>query len=66
MERLLLRPLEAAEALGISRAKAYELIAAGEIPSVKLGGCVRVPVSALENWIAEQVAPRHDAITKGL
>ncbi|MBI2187320.1 MAG: helix-turn-helix domain-containing protein [Acidobacteria bacterium] len=54
-DRLMLRVIEAAEALGVSRAKAYELIAAGEIPSVRIGGCVRVPVAALKDWIARQL-----------
>ena len=49
--RLLLRPSEAANALGISRAKAYELIAAKDLPSVRLGGSIRVPVEALRVWI---------------
>ncbi len=53
-QKLMLRVQEAAEALGVSRAKAYELIAAGQIPSVKLGGCIRVPVAALERWIGAQ------------
>ena len=54
-DRLMLRVVEAAEALGVSRAKAYELIAAGEIPSVRIGGCVRVPLDALRAWIARQI-----------
>jgi excisionase family DNA binding protein len=54
-DRLMLRPVEAGEAIGVSRSKAYELIAAGEIPSVKVGGCVRVPVDALKRWIADQL-----------
>lgn len=54
MDRLTLRVKETAEALGISRAKAYELIAAGEIPSVRIGGCVRVPLDALRAWIRQQ------------
>ena len=53
-DRLMLRVVEAAQALGVSRAKAYALIAAGEIPSVRLGGCVRVPVEALRSWIERQ------------
>ena len=53
-ERLMFRPAEAAHALGVSRSKAYELIASGAIPSVKLGGCLRVPVEALRAWIAAQ------------
>ena len=57
-DRLMLRPAEAAEAIGVSRAKGYELIARGEIPSVKVGGCVRVPVAALQSWIAQQLAAK--------
>jgi excisionase family DNA binding protein len=53
--------MEAAEALGVSRAKTYELIAAGDIPSVRLGGCVRVPVDGLRAWIARQSAERAEA-----
>jgi len=58
IERVLLRPNEAGDAIGISRSKAYELIAKGQIPSLKVGGCVRVPVDALRAWIAKQVADR--------
>lgn len=57
-ERLMLRPGETAEAIGVSRSKAYELIARGEIPSVRVGGCVRVPVDHLRQWIARQVDGR--------
>ena len=53
--RLLLRPAEAATALGIGRTKVYELIAAGELPSIRIGASVRVPVAALEAWIARRV-----------
>ena len=55
-DRLLLRPPEVAEALGIGRSKAYELIASGEIPSIRIGGSVRVPVDALRTWIVRGVA----------
>jgi len=54
--KLLLRPTEAADAMGVSRAKAYELISSGAIPSIRLGGSVRVPVEALRAWIANQLA----------
>ena len=57
-ERLAYRVSEAAERLGISRSKAYELIAAGKLPSIKIGGSVRVPAEALKEWIAQQT---HDA-----
>lgn len=56
MEPILLRPVDAAMALGISRSRIYELIRAGSLPSVKVGGVVRVPVGALREWVAGQLA----------
>ena len=53
--RLLYRPAEAADAIGISRAKIYALIAAGVIPSVRVGQSIRVPVKALVDWIDRQL-----------
>ena len=32
MDRLLLRPAEAAETIGIGRSKVYELLASGDLP----------------------------------
>jgi excisionase family DNA binding protein len=54
MDKLLLRPLEVAELLGIGRSKTYELIGAGLIPSVRIGTSVRVPVESLRAWISKQ------------
>jgi excisionase family DNA binding protein len=63
-DRMLYRPAEAADAIGVSRARAYELIAAGTIPSIRIGSSIRVPVEALREWIgrqlAEQRAKNHD------
>ena len=56
MEKLLLKPTEAAEVLGVGRPKVYELLAARVVPSVKLGGSVRVPADALRAWVERQVA----------
>jgi len=56
MEKLLLRPVEAAEAIGIGRSKMYELLGSGAIPSIRIGSSVRVPVEALREWIARQTA----------
>jgi excisionase family DNA binding protein len=58
MDRLLLRPLEAAEAIGIGRSKVYELLASGELPSVRVGSSVRVPVDALREWVTRQLEAR--------
>jgi len=51
--RLLLRPREVADMIGVSRTTAYDLIAAGTIPSVRLGNHLRVPAAALEKLIEE-------------
>jgi excisionase family DNA binding protein len=53
-ERLAYRVSEAAEQLGISRSKAYELIAAGKLPSIRIGSSVRIPAEGLKEWIAQQ------------
>ena len=52
-ERLLLRPAEAAERLGIGRTKLYELIRSGELRSIKIGGARRVSATALTEFVAE-------------
>jgi excisionase family DNA binding protein len=45
---LFVRPSEAAKMLSISRSKAYELVASGELPSRKFGSSIRIPVGAIE------------------
>ena len=52
-ERLLLTVEEAAERLGIGKTLAWELVWDGVLPSVRLGRCVRIPLRALEEWIAQ-------------
>jgi len=52
MTRLLLTVPEAAEALAISRSKLYELFAVGLVRSVRIDGSRRVPVEALETYVA--------------
>ena len=54
MERLLLRPHEAAELLGLGRSTVYELIASGAIPSITIGKSRRVPLEALRAWVRAQ------------
>ncbi len=50
--RLLLTVPEAAAALAISRSKLYELLTAGTLPSVRIDGSRRIPVAALDAYIA--------------
>lgn len=53
MEKLLLRPTEVSELVGIGKSKVYELLASGVIPSVRIGKSVRVPANRLRQWIEE-------------
>lgn len=53
-ERLLLTVDEAAQRLGIGRTLAWRLVQAGQLPSFRLGRCVRVPRRELEVWVQAQ------------
>jgi excisionase family DNA binding protein len=53
--KLLFRVAEAADALGVSRSKAYELIKRGEIPAIRVGASTRIPVDWLREWIDRQL-----------
>jgi excisionase family DNA binding protein len=57
VEPLLVRVTEAARILSLSRSTIYEMLDAGELPSVRRGTARRIPVAALRAWIAQQVAP---------
>ena len=50
--RVLLRPEEAAEALGVSRTTVFELIRSGALRSVKIGAARRVSATALADYVA--------------
>ena len=45
---------EVANELRIARSRAYELVANGTIPAVKIGRSVRVSRRELERWLEEQ------------
>lgn len=48
----LLRPEQVAEVLDVSRNKVYELMAAGQLRSLKIGRARRVTILALQDFIA--------------
>lgn len=54
--QLLLKPERAAALLDLGKSKLYEMLRAGEIPSVRIGRAVRIPRVALEAWINERAA----------
>jgi excisionase family DNA binding protein len=62
MEKLLYRPKDAAQALGIGRATLYDLMRSGRLRSVKDGGKRFITLDALRDYVrqledqAEEVA----------
>jgi excisionase family DNA binding protein len=51
---LLLKADEVARRLSLGRATVYLMMASGELPTLRKGRAVRVPVGALERWIEQQ------------
>ena len=58
-ERLVWSVEEAGRRLGISRAHAYELVARGDLPHLRLGRHVVVPKRALDEFLATADAAPH-------
>lgn len=54
IEPLLVRVEEAARILSLSRSTIYEMLDAGELPSVRRGAARRIPLAALREWVARQ------------
>jgi len=54
VERLALSPVEAAEALGVSRSSVDELIASRTIPFARVGRRVLIPADLLREWLNER------------
>jgi excisionase family DNA binding protein len=56
-ERVLLRACEAAEMIGVSRSKLYEMITEGVLPAVRLPGnrLIRIPTEAVRRLAAQPV-----------
>jgi excisionase family DNA binding protein len=51
---LLLKVEAAARLLSLGRTKMYELIAAGDVPVIRLGRSVRVPTASLRQWVEDR------------
>lgn len=53
--RITISVQELGKRLGVSRAKAYELVRSAGFPSIRLGGRILVPAAQLEDWITQQL-----------
>ena len=61
IEKLTLTVEETAKCLGIGRNSAYEAIARGEIPVIRIGKRLLVPKAALETLLAVGRSKKDDA-----
>jgi excisionase family DNA binding protein len=48
---VLLRGVEVARVLGVSRSKVYQMMSDGTLPVLRIGRAVRVPKRALAKWV---------------
>ncbi len=53
--QLLLKPRQAANALGISERTLWTYTRADKIPSMKIGRLVRYPITELQRWIESEL-----------
>ena len=60
-----LKPAEVGPLLGLSTGRIYQLIADGVLPSVRIGGAIRIPRAAWEAWLEEQKARALEAVRPG-
>jgi excisionase family DNA binding protein len=56
---------EAADEMGISRSRCYQMARRGELPVLKLGGVIRVPKIAYEQWQRDQSMKALATVTGG-
>lgn len=59
MEPLALRAKDAARMLGLGQRKLWELTNRGEVPCVRVDGCVLYPVGSLRRWLDEAAQAKH-------
>jgi excisionase family DNA binding protein len=52
-QKRLIRPAVAFDLLDIGHTKGYGMVKSGLLPTVRLGGSIRIPIAALEAWIEQ-------------
>jgi excisionase family DNA binding protein len=60
----LLRAAQVAEMLDVPRARAYEMMRDGLLPSVRLGRAVRVDPERLRDWLAHGGTPSCSGVSE--
>jgi excisionase family DNA binding protein len=55
-DALFLKVEDAADRLSLGRAKTWQLVMSGEIPSLTIGRSRRIPAAALREWVERRQA----------
>lgn len=61
MDPLALPPKQAFAAIGVGITKGYELIAAGDLETFKIGRATRVTTESLRSYVARQLEAQREA-----
>lgn len=61
-ETRLITIVQAAEIVGLSRSKLYELLASRQLPSVRIGRARRIDLRDLERFIDGHRIPKREAV----
>jgi excisionase family DNA binding protein len=61
VDKKLLRPVEAAMLMGVSRSTIYIMLTRDDLPSISIGKARRIPAAALDDYIQAQLAQRREA-----
>ena len=65
-DKILLTATETAQLLSLSRSTVYEMMAGDQLPVVRIGRAVRVPLDSLKDWVrSRSSAPCHDSFGDG-
>ncbi|NUU15809.1 excisionase family DNA-binding protein [Cellulomonas humilata] len=62
-DRILLTVVEAARRLGVGRSLMYELLGSGQVESIHIGRLHKVPIDALETFVARTRADSRPSST---
>ncbi len=61
----LLKAADVAQEMGVTTGRVYQLISSGLLPHITIGGGIRIPRAAWEQWLSEQSAKALEASSRG-
>lgn len=55
MDPIIVRPRDGFDAIGVGTTKGYELIASGDLKTIKIGRATRITVESIQAFVAKLV-----------